>query len=180
MIMSPNKRLNFKITIVGDGAIGKTSLCTVFATGNFPEIYTPVVCENYTCDVVPMRADRLRPLCYADVDAILLCFAVNNQDSFENIEEKWSPELNHYCPAAPVILGDRKEIDELARIDQRFVTLEEAMEIAQRRGAREYRECSAKTGTGVHEAFEAAASEALRIRNRKSTVRKLTNQCVIL
>ena len=42
--------------------------------------------------------DRLRPLSYPDTDVILLCFAINNKDSLENVCEKWKPEVGHFCP----------------------------------------------------------------------------------
>ena len=42
--------------------------------------------------------DRLRPLSYPDTDVILLCFAINNKDSLENVCEKWKPEVSHFCP----------------------------------------------------------------------------------
>lgn len=32
--------------------------------------------------------DRLRPLCYPDTHVLLLCFAINDPDSFDNITEK--------------------------------------------------------------------------------------------
>ena len=48
--------------------------------------------------------DRLRPLSYPDTDVVLMCFALNNPDSFDNILEKWTPEVKHYCPHIPVIL----------------------------------------------------------------------------
>ena len=37
--------------------------------------------------------DRLRPLSYPDTDVILMCFAIDNPDSLENIPEKWTPEV---------------------------------------------------------------------------------------
>ena len=48
--------------------------------------------------------DRLRPLSYPDTDVVLMCFAINNLDSFDNILEKWLPEVKHYCPNIPVVL----------------------------------------------------------------------------
>ena len=55
--------------------------------------------------------DRLRPLSYPDTDVILLCFAVDNPDSFENVREKWIPEVNHFCHNVPVVLvGTKKDL----------------------------------------------------------------------
>ncbi|KAJ7346066.1 small GTPase-binding protein [Mycena albidolilacea] len=96
-----------KLVIVGDGACGKTSLLILFAEGTFSEAYVPTVFENTVTDVhvdgrdVELSLwdtagqedyDRLRPLSYPDAHVILICFAVDSRDSFENIEEKWAPE----------------------------------------------------------------------------------------
>ncbi|KAJ3226150.1 hypothetical protein HK099_005503 [Clydaea vesicula] len=48
--------------------------------------------------------NRLRPLSYPGTDCILLCFAIDNVDSFKNIESKWMPEITHHCPNIAVIL----------------------------------------------------------------------------
>ena len=60
--------------------------------------------------------DRLRPLSYPDTDVILMCFSIDSPDSLENIPEKWTPEVKHFCPNVPIILvgnkkvrGDKKE-----------------------------------------------------------------------
>ena len=42
--------------------------------------------------------DRLRPLSYPDTDVILMCFSIDSPDSLENIPEKWTPEVRHFCP----------------------------------------------------------------------------------
>lgn len=48
--------------------------------------------------------DRLRPLSYPGTDICLVCFAVNSQTSFENVRNKWWPEIRHFCPDVPVLL----------------------------------------------------------------------------
>lgn len=52
--------------------------------------------------------DRLRPLSYPDTDVLLLCFAVDNPDSFENVTDKWAGELHAFCPKVPVVLVGTK------------------------------------------------------------------------
>ncbi len=46
-----------KVVVVGDGAVGKTCLCNVFAEGEFPTTYEPTIFENHStvmrvCDQV--------------------------------------------------------------------------------------------------------------------------------
>ncbi|PNI27351.1 T0153641 isoform 3, partial [Pan troglodytes] len=102
-----------KLVIVGDGACGKTCLLIVFSKDQFPEVYVPTVFENYIADIevdgkqVELALwdtagqedyDRLRPLSYPDTDVILMCFSIDSPDSLENIPEKWTPEVKHFCP----------------------------------------------------------------------------------
>ncbi|CAG2240525.1 RHOA [Mytilus edulis] len=108
-----------KLVIVGDGACGKTCLLIVFSKDQFPEVYVPTVFENYVADIevdgkqVELALwdtagqedyDRLRPLSYPDTDVILMCFSIDSPDSLENIPEKWTPEVKHFCPTVPIIL----------------------------------------------------------------------------
>ncbi|VDN20796.1 unnamed protein product [Cylicostephanus goldi] len=115
-----------KLVIVGDGACGKTCLLIVFSKDQFPDVYVPTVFENYVADIevdgkqVELALwdtagqedyDRLRPLSYPDTDVILMCFSIDSPDSLENIPEKWTPEVRHFCPNVPIILvGNKKDL----------------------------------------------------------------------
>ena len=55
--------------------------------------------------------DRLRPLSYPDTDVILMCFSIDSPDSLENIPEKWTPEVKHFCPLVPIILVGNKKVN---------------------------------------------------------------------
>ncbi|XP_028940957.1 transforming protein RhoA isoform X2 [Numenius arquata] len=159
-----------KLVIVGDGACGKTCLLIVFSKDQFPEVYVPTVFENYVADY-----DRLRPLSYPDTDVILMCFSIDSPDSLENIPEKWTPEVKHFCPNVPIILvGNKKDLRndehtrrELAKMKQEPVKPEEGRDMANRIGAFGYMECSAKTKDGVREVFEMATRAALQARRGK-------------
>jgi len=189
-----------KLVIVGDGACGKTCLLIVFSKDQFPEVYVPTVFENYVADVevdgkhVELALwdtagqedyDRLRPLSYPDTHVVLICFAIDSPDSLENVEEKWIPEVLHFCQGLPIILVgckkdlryEQKTLGELRAIDQKPVTPEEGEEKRKSIGAYKYLECSAKTNEGVREVFEHATRAALLSRSsRKSSHKK----CLVL
>ncbi|KAG3274177.1 transforming protein RhoA-like, transcript variant X2 [Ictidomys tridecemlineatus] len=162
--------LRKKLVIVGDGACGKTCLLIVFSKDQFPEAYMPTVFENYVEDY-----DRLRPLSYPDTDVILMCFSIDSPESLENISEKWTPEVKHFCPSVPIILiGNKKDLRhdehtrrELAKMKQEPVKPEEGRDMANRIGAFGYLECSAKTKDGVREVFVMATRAALQVRRGK-------------
>merc|ERR1712209_22777 len=179
-----------KLVIVGDGACGKTCLLIVFSKDQFPEVYVPTVFENYVADIevdgkqVELALwdtagqedyDRLRPLSYPDTDVILMCFSIDSPDSLENIPEKWTPEVKHFCPNVPIILvGNKKDlrndsntIKELAKMKQEPVRPEEGRTIAEKINAFAYLECSAKSKEGVREVFETATRAALQVKKVK-------------
>ncbi|CAD5220204.1 unnamed protein product [Bursaphelenchus okinawaensis] len=186
-----------KLVIVGDGACGKTCLLIVFSKDQFPDVYVPTVFENYVADTevdgkqVELALwdtagqedyDRLRPLSYPDTDVILMCFSIDSPDSLENIPEKWTQEVRHFCPEVPIILvGNKKDIRqdeeavrEMKKVNQGPISMEDGQKMAQQIGAYAYLECSAKTKEGVKEVFETATRAALM------TKKKQTGKCKIL
>ncbi|KAK7916647.1 hypothetical protein WMY93_012408 [Mugilogobius chulae] len=188
-----------KLVIVGDGACGKTCLLIVFSKDQFPEVYVPTVFENYVADIevdgkqVELALwdtagqedyDRLRPLSYPDTDVILMCFSIDSPDSLENIPEKWTPEVKHFCPNVPIILvGNKKDLRndehtrrELAKMKQDPVKPEDGRDMSNRINAFGYMECSAKTKDGVREVFELATRAALQAKKGKGKSPK----CVLL
>ncbi|KAI6214486.1 hypothetical protein M3Y94_00274400 [Aphelenchoides besseyi] len=180
-----------KLVIVGDGACGKTCLLIVFSKDQFPDVYVPTVFENYVADIevdgkqVELALwdtagqedyDRLRPLSYPDTDVILMCFSIDSPDSLDNIPEKWTPEVRHFCPDVPIILvGNKKDIraddaavNEMRKLNQEPVKAEQAKSMAEQIGAFAYLECSAKTKEGIREVFETATRAALTTKNKAS------------
>ena len=186
-----------KLVIVGDGACGKTCLLIVFSKDQFPEVYVPTVFENYVADIevdskqVELALwdtagqedyDRLRPLSYPDTDVILMCFSIDSPDSLENIPEKWTPEVKHFCPNVPIILvGNKRDLRndentkrELSKMKQQPVNTDEGRAMSEKINAFAYLECSAKTKDGVREVFETATRAALQVKKKK------TRKCVLL
>ncbi|CAH1784969.1 unnamed protein product [Owenia fusiformis] len=122
--------------------------------------------------------DRLRPLSYPDTDVILMCFSIDSPDSLENIPEKWTPEVKHFCPKVPIILvGNKKDLRndentkrELMKMKQEPVRPEDARVMSDKIDAFAYLECSAKTKDGVREVFETATRAALQHWNERTVV----------
>lgn len=127
--------------------------------------------------------DRLRPLSYPDTDVILMCFSIDSPDSLENIPEKWTPEVKHFCPNVPIILvGNKKDLrnDEnikrdLMKMKQEPVRPEDGRAMAEKINAYGYLECSAKTKEGVREVFETATRAALQTKKKNKNIK-----CVML
>jgi small GTP-binding protein len=106
--------------------------------------------------------DRLRPLSYPQTDVFLVCFSVTSPASFENVKEKWFPEVHHHCPGVPcLIVGTQVDLrddpminEKLARQKQRAVQTEQGERLARELGAVKYVECSALTQKGLKNVFD--------------------------
>ena len=179
-----------KLVVIGDGECGKTCLLYVFSQDKFPDVYIPTVFETYVADIhvndihVELALwdtagqddyDRLRPLSYPDTDVLLLCFSLDNPDSFENACTKWYPEVKHYCPNVPVVLVGTKMdlrtegslVHSVTRQKYKHVTTDEGKRLAEKIHAFVYVECSAMTREGVREVFNNATRAALEKRKTR-------------
>lgn len=113
--------------------------------------------------------DRLRPLSYPQTDVFLVCFSVVSPSSFENVKEKWFPEVHHHCPGIPcLIVGTQVDLrdepstlEKLSRNKQSPITTEQGQKLAKDSGVVKYVECSALTQKGLKNVFDEAIIAAL-------------------
>jgi small GTP-binding protein len=99
-----------------------------------------------------------------------MCFGIDSPDSFENINEKWVPEIKHFCPNVSIVLvgnkldlrDDEKTKNLLMKMKLTPVQFEQGQALANKIGAYSYVECSSKTKEGVREVFETATRAALK------------------
>lgn len=178
-----------KCVVVGDGAVGKTCLLISYTTNKFPSEYVPTVFDNYAVTVMiggePYTLglfdtagqedyDRLRPLSYPQTDVFLVCFSVVSPASFENVKEKWVPEITHHCPKTPFLLvgtqcdlrNDQTTIEKLQRNKQKPISQEQADKLVKelqhgKASVMKYIECSALTQTNLKLVFDEAILAAL-------------------
>ncbi|VVC97166.1 ras-like GTP-binding protein RhoL [Leptidea sinapis] len=171
--MGTAKRL--KITVVGDGMVGKTCLLYVYTRNEFPKEYVPTVFDNYighiTVDGVEVEMalwdtagqedyERLRPLSYTSTNCFLVCFSVGSRSSYDNVVLKWYPELKHFSHSVPIVLVATK-ID-LRATDKAVITTQEGKQLRKKIRAVQYVECSALERINMHEVFEEGVRAALR------------------
>jgi GTPase SAR1 family protein len=109
---------------------------------------------------------RIRTLSYPETDVFLLCYAVDNKQSYDNIPEHWHKEVEQHCPGTPKLLVALK-VDLRASTDG-ALSEDDGKQMAEQIGAAGYMECSAKTREGLEQVFLQARDIALQ--NKKDPV----------
>ncbi|KAI9826330.1 MAG: Rho GTPase [Thelocarpon impressellum] len=200
-----------KCVVVGDGAVGKTCLLISYTTNKFPAEYVPTVFDNYAVTVMigdePYTLglfdtagqedyDRLRPLSYPQTDVFLVCFSVMAASSFENVKEKWFPEVQHHCPDVPCLLvgtqvdlrpdptekfgdGRLNAWEQLKRDKKEPVSTARGKDMAKELHAVKYVECSAMTQFKLKDVFDEAIVAALEP-PMKHSKRSGKSRCILL
>ena len=92
----------------------------------------------------------------------LVCFSVTSPASFENVREKWFPEVHHHCPGVPcLIVGTQTDLrddpqvrEKLAKQRMQPVRKEDGERMAKDLGAIKYVECSALTQYKLKDVFD--------------------------
>jgi len=189
-----------KLVVIGDGAVGKTCLLISYANNKFPEEYIPTVFDNYVVNITAgsdtielglwdtagqEEYDRLRPLSYANANVFLVCFAVVNPISFENIVSKWYQEVVHFCQDVPLVLvgtkvdlrKDEKIIESLRQTNQQPITTAQGQDLARKIKAFKYLECSARTQENLKTVFDEAIKAVI---SPKPPPKSKKTKCTIL
>ncbi|XP_063282584.1 ras-related C3 botulinum toxin substrate 1-like [Pelobates fuscus] len=188
-----------KCVVVGDGDVGKTCLLISYTSNAFPGEYIPTVFDHYSANVMvegkPVNLglwdtagqeeyDRLRPLSYPQTDVFLICFSLVNPASYENVKEKWFPEVDHHCPHTPIILvgtkldlrDDKKTIEKLKNENKSPISFQQGLTLSKNIGSVKYVECSALTQKGLKTVFD----EAIRAVFIQMPFKHKKHKCVLL
>jgi len=165
-----SKTLNFKLVLLGDAAVGKSSLVERFCKNEFLEFQAPTIGAAFLTQQVQLddhivkfeiwdtagqeRYRSLAPMYYRGAAAALVVYDITAQESFQGAKT-WIDELQRQGNADIVIgLAGNKNDKE----DKREVPLEEARSYAHESGCIFF-ETSAKTGTNVQDIFKQIAEK---------------------
>eukprot|EP01125_Pyxidicula_operculata_P016764 TRINITY_DN5797_c0_g1_i1.p1 TRINITY_DN5797_c0_g1~~TRINITY_DN5797_c0_g1_i1.p1 ORF type:complete len:204 (+),score=26.13 TRINITY_DN5797_c0_g1_i1:54-614(+) len=182
-----------KCVVVGDEAVGKTSLLISYTTFSFPGEYLPSIYDNYDATIEhegklykfqlwdtagSEEYDRVRPLSYDNAAVFMICFSVVDSYSFEKVKDRWHSEIRHYCPDTPFILvGTKTDLR-----NDTSITYEQGNGMMKKIGAFKYAECSALKMQGVKDAFDVAIQAVLARTKTTSGLsgNNQTRQCYLL
>ncbi|NVM27499.1 MAG: GTP-binding protein [Candidatus Helarchaeota archaeon] len=162
-------KFSFKVVILGDGAVGKTSLLTRFVDKAFEDDYKSTIGTNI------MRIDykvtdkitvgfslwdlagqqyfqKVRQMYLSGCQAALFVYDVTRPDTLFNLKN-WQSELHAVAGTAVQSLMVGNKID---LVEERKVSFDEGKKLADELGL-SYLETSAKTGDNVNRTFGAIA-----------------------
>ena len=172
--MTNSQKFGFKISIIGDGGVGKTSLIKKFTKGTFERDYVKTIGAQFSRfnqvfneDVIDLifwdiagqdDFTFLRPLFYAESRACIIVYSLEDndlgKDSFIHVKE-WHDELKKYCGNIPVVLFANK----VDLVEENNLNTTKIQDIVNEHDFLGFYLTSAKTGQGVIEAFNAIIAE---------------------
>jgi small GTP-binding protein len=156
-----------KIILIGDGAVGKTSLISRFVEGRFESSYQATLGVDLFNKTVTLPNGSVmlniwdiagqssfatvRSSFYASAMGALLVFDLTRPASFENIPS-WIDDVNgsglHSIPI--VLLGNKSDLNHLRGVTKKAVK----KFVAESQRIETYLETSAKSGANVEKAFQ--------------------------
>lgn len=172
--MNNNQTFKFKIVVIGDGGVGKTSLIKKFTHGSFQKDYIKTIGAQFTRyeeeingDTISLlfwdiagqgNFDFLNPLFYKESRAGIIVYSLEENDlgneSFKKIES-WHDELKNHCGNIPVILFANK----VDLVDVNNINNIKIQQLVKKLNFLGFYITSAKTGKGVYEAFNVIIME---------------------
>ena len=140
---------SFKVVLIGESGVGKTSIITQFIDQTFQEDQQSttggtfstksVICDNGKTlkfeiwDTAGQERYRsLTKMFYKDANAAVLVYDITRKDSFEEIQNYWSNQIKECSPPSIIlaVVGNKSDLIEHEAVDE-----EEARNFAESLGA---------------------------------------------
>jgi len=161
---SPDYDFLFKLLLIGDSGVGKSSLLLRFADDTYTETYISTIGVDFKIRTVEIEGkviklqiwdtagqERFRTITssyYRGAHGIIVVYDVTDGDSFRSVE-KWITEIERFAgtEVTKMMVGNKADM-----VAAKEVEYTEAKEFADRKGM-PFIETSAKKNMNVEEAF---------------------------
>ncbi len=166
-----------KIALLGDTAVGKTSLVDMYTQHRFKEDYKPTL--GVSISVKELTSEKIsaqirliiwdiagqekyvlsRKMFFQGVMGAFLVYDITRYSTFENIKSKWLTDLNEYGDQdlAYILIGNKIDLE-----DSKVVASKDGEALSEKINASAFIETSAKYGENVEEAFEKLVFQILK------------------
>jgi len=178
LVFHERTEMIFKIIVIGDPAVGKTSLLTNFCGDKFEYEYIPTVGVNITKEPVTIKDDMgkdttvnlmvwdiagqpqfymLHRPYFNGADGMMLVYDITRSSSFSNINNWYSTSIKYGLSGIPrILIGNKIDLK-----DDRKIILPMAEHLSEKINA-PFFETSAVTGENVPLIFQKIAELTLR------------------
>ena len=174
---SVKKKLKIKVTVIGDGGVGKTSLIQKFTQGKFQTDYIKTIgaqLTHYETEIDGYKIELLfwdiagqsnfhflRPSFYRSSKAAIIVYSLEENNlgerSFEHITS-WYEDVKEFCGEIPAVIFANK----VDLVDEQSIDKEKIQNLVKEQNFLGYYITSAKTGQGLDDAFNALSKEIKR------------------
>ncbi|MFX1378883.1 MAG: Rab family GTPase [Promethearchaeota archaeon] len=168
--MKNSETFRFKIVVVGDGAVGKTSLIKKFTKGTFEKDYVKTIGAQFSKYNKEFNGDTvklvfwdiagqddfnfLHHLFYKESKAAIIVYSLEQnelgQNSFAHIKN-WFEVIDKNCGTIPIVLF----VNKVDLVDEKCINTSKIQRLVDDHNFLKFFFTSAKTGQGVVEAFNA-------------------------
>jgi len=179
----------YKLSLIGDGGVGKTSMVQMYINGIFHEDYKATIGTFITkkeCKFEELNTSvrfiiwdlagqeqfkRIWPDYLTDSTAGIIVFDITDRKSFENVKNWYDIITRVALPNLILILaGNKVDLD-----PSRVVSTEEGQELAKELGIY-YIETSAKTNKSIDNVFEWVALQLINLNVAKNEIAMVNDQ----
>ena len=164
-------RFNIKIVLLGEPAVGKTSLIRRYVHDEFSDTYKTTLGVDFLSKTIEkhfiaklqiwdiagqMRFATFRKTFFSGAQGAFLVFDITRRGTFQRLSA-WAQDVKNFTQGAQCMVIANK-VDK----EKRTVSKEAIEKFAKSIGAISVLETSAKTGEGVEEAFEHLSEDILK------------------
>lgn len=169
--MQKNQNYDYliKLLVIGNSGVGKTNMLLKFCENNFMTSHLTTIGIDFKIKTITMGKEKIRlqiwdtagqqkfktitQTYYRGAMGIVLTYAMNDRESFEDIEN-WVKQIKMHASdnVTKVLVGNKSDIDD------RKVSYSEGEALAKELGVRFF-ETSAKSGVNIEQLFLYMATE---------------------
>jgi len=162
----------FKLLIIGDSGVGKSSLLVRFADNHFSGNYITTIGVDFKIRTIEIQGERVKlqiwdtagqerfrtitSTYYRGTHGVIVVYDVTSGESFANVK-RWLHEIDQNCDVVNRILVGNKNDDP----DRKVVLTEDARRFADQMGIQLF-ETSAKDNINVEEMFRSITTLVLK------------------
>ncbi|CAD8110954.1 unnamed protein product [Paramecium primaurelia] len=165
--------LTFKLILLGDSNVGKTSILKRYSENTFSEQQAPTIGLAFYKKVVERKNikitleiwdtagqekfKKIAPIYYRNAQAVLICFDVSKRDTLEGAK-RWLEEIDKYLNSDCVkfLVGNKQDQGDF-NVDQAFLE----------NNHMKYIQTSAKTGYNIDKLFRRVARTLTKTKIKK-------------